>query len=212
MDKNRAKRNRQLGEQIIKSLKQRNMEGYYAETKEEALKIALDIIPKGASCAWGGAKSVAEIGLKDAVLEGDYKAYNREAAPNPQEKRAIELTSFDVDFFLTGTNALSMDGEMVNIDGFGNRVAAIAYGPRNVLVIAGMNKVVKTLEDAWKRARNEAAPINSQRFELSTPCNKTGMCYDCKSADTICCQFLVTRFSKVPNRIKVILVNDNLGF
>ena len=116
------------------------------------------------------------------------------------------------DFLLSSTNAITEDGVLVNIDGRGNRVAGIVYGPRNVIIVAGMNKVVRTLEDAWSRARNEAAPINAQRFPIQTPCKKTGSCADCKSPDTVCCQFLVTRFSKVPKRIKVILVNEELGF
>ena len=101
---------------------------------------------------------------------------------------------------------------MVNIDGFANRVSAIAAGPRNVIMIVGMNKVVKDVDDAMSRARNEAAPINAQRFSLDTPCSKTGACFDCKSPDTICCQFLITRYSHHADRIHVILVNDVLGY
>jgi len=212
MNENRVKRNRMLGEQIIKSLETRNMEGYYAETKEEALKKALGLIPQGASIAWGGSMSIQEIGLKEALCQGDYKVYNREDAKSAQEKRAVELATYDCDYFLTSANAISEDGIIVNIDGNANRVSAIAYGPRNVLMIVGMNKVVKDAQMAVSRARNEAAPINAQRFGLNTPCNKTGACFDCKSPDTICCQFLITRYSKHAGRIKVILVNEELGF
>ena len=188
------------------------MEGYYAETKEAALAKALEWIPEGSSVAWGGSMSVNEIGLKQAVCEGKYTTYNRETAGNPEEKRKMELMAYDSDFFLTSANAITEDGVMVNIDGIGNRVSAIANGPRNVLMIVGMNKVVKDVDNAVSRARNEAAPINAQRFGLDTPCSKTGSCFDCKSPDTICCQFLITRFSKVAKRIKVILVNEDLGF
>ena len=188
------------------------MNGYYAETKEDALKKALEWIPEGSTVAWGGSMSIAEIGLKKAICEGNYKEYNRDDAKNPEEKRKIELASYDCDFFLTSANAITEDGVMVNIDGFGNRVSAIAAGPRNVIMIVGMNKVVRDVENAVSRARNEAAPINAQRFDIDTPCHKTGACFDCKSPDTICCQMLVTRFSKVPERIKVILVNEELGF
>lgn len=212
MDVNRAKRNKLLSEKIIKGLESRNMEGYYAETKEEALKKALEIIPEGSSVSWGGSMSVKEIGLKKVMCEGNYKEYNREDAKDPEEKRKIELATYDTDYFLTSANAISEDGVIVNIDGNANRVSAIAYGPRNVLMIVGMNKVVKDVENALSRARNEAAPINAQRFGLDTPCTKTGACFDCKSPDTICCQFLITRFSKKPKRIKVILVNDELGY
>lgn len=212
MNENRAKRNRLLGERIIKGLVSRNMEGYYAETKEAALAKALEWIPEGSSISWGGSVSVNEIGLKQAVCEGNYKAYNREAAKTPEEKRKIELIAYDCDYFLTSANAITEDGILVNIDGIGNRVSAIANGPRNVLMIIGMNKVVKDVENAVSRARNEAAPVNAQRFGLDTPCSEYGTCFDCKSKDTICCQFLVTRFSKAAGRIKVILVNEDLGF
>ncbi|MCI5870028.1 MAG: lactate utilization protein [Dorea sp.] len=212
MNENRIKRNRKLGEKIIAGLNSRNMAGYYAESKEEALAKALELIPEGSSIAWGGTMSVGEIGLKDAVCQGNYHTYNRDAAATPEEKRKIELITYDCDFFLTSANAITEDGVIVNIDGYANRVSAIAAGPRNVLMIVGMNKVVKDVENAVSRARNEAAPINAQRFNLNTPCAKTGACFDCKSPDTICCQFLITRFSKAPQRIKVILVNDELGF
>lgn len=212
MNENRIKRNKMLGEKIIAGLNSRNMAGYYAESKEEALAKALELIPEGSSIAWGGTMSVGEIGLKEAVCQGNYQVYNRDAAATPEEKRKIELITYDCDFFLTSANAITEDGVIVNIDGYANRVSAIAAGPRNVLMIVGMNKVVKDVENAVSRARNEAAPINAQRFNLDTPCAKTGACFDCKSPDTICCQFLITRYSKVPQRIKVILVNEELGF
>lgn len=212
MDQNRAVRNRMLAEKVIKGLESRKMEGYYAETKEEALKKALELIPEGSSVGWGGSMSIQEIGLKDAVCSGNYTVYNRDAAKNPQEKKATELAILGSDFLLCSTNAITEDGILVNIDGMGNRVAGIIWGPENVLMIVGMNKVVKDLEAAWSRARNEAAPINAQRFPIQTPCKKTGACADCKSPDTVCCQMVVTRFSKIPGRIKVILVNDDLGF
>lgn len=212
MDRNRNKRNELLGKQIIKNLEMRNMEGFYAETKEAALKKALELIPEGASVAWGGSMSIQEIGLKEAVCQGNYRVYNREDARTPEEKRVVELATYDCDYFLTSANAVSEDGVLVNIDGNANRVSAIAYGPRNVLMIVGMNKVVKDIDAAVSRARNEAAPINAQRFGLDTPCSKTGACFDCKMPDTICCQFLITRYSKHKGRIKIILVNEDLGF
>lgn len=212
MDERRTMRNGLLAEKIIKGLESRNMEGFYAETKEEALKTALELIPEGSSIGWGGSVSVDAIGLKDAVCSGNYRIHDRNAAGTEEEKRQIELEVLGSDFLLCGSNAITEDGILVNIDGRGNRVAGIVYGPKNVIMVVGMNKVVKTLEDAWSRARNEAAPINAQRFPIQTPCKKTGSCADCKSPDTICCQFLVTRFSKVSKRIKVILVNEELGF
>lgn len=212
MDQNRIVRSRKLAEKVIKGLESRNMEGFYAETKGEALEIALGLIPEGSSVGWGGSVSIDEIGLKDAVCSGDYKVYDRDACGSPEEKKAAELAIMGSDYLLCSTNAISEDGILVNIDGRGNRVAGIIWGPEHVIMVVGMNKVVKNLEDAWSRARNEAAPINAQRFPIQTPCKKTGSCADCKSPDTICCQFVVTRYSKIPKRIKVILVNEDLGF
>ena len=156
--------------------------------------------------------TVKATGLLDAVIEGNYKELNRDTAKTPEEKDRISKECFFADYFLTSCNAITEDGIMVNIDGNGNRVAAIVYGPSHVIVITGMNKVVRTEEDALSRARNEAAPINAQRFGLSTPCSTTGECANCLSPETICCQFLTTRYSKHKGRIKVILVNEDLGF
>lgn len=212
MDVNRNKRNQMLAEKLIKALESRNMEGYYAQTKEEALEKALELIPEGSKIGWGGSMSIQEIGLKDAVCSGNYEVFNRDICTNPEEKKKTELAILDSDYFLCSCNAITEDGILVNIDGMGNRVAAITWGPRNVLMIVGMNKVVRETRDAVSRARGEAATINAQRFNLDTPCCKTGACFDCKSPDTICCQFLLTRFSRAKGRIKVILVNEELGF
>lgn len=212
MDQNRIKRNQMLGAKIVKELTARNMEAYYTDSKEEALKKALELIPEGSSISWGGSMSVNEIGLKEAVCQGNYHVYNRDIAPTPEDKRKIELAAYDCDYFLTSANAITEDGIMINIDGHSNRISSIAAGPQNVLMIIGMNKVTRDVDSAMSRARNEAAPINAQRFNLSTPCCKTGACFDCKTPDTICCQILITRYSKTPQRIKVILVNEDLGF
>ncbi len=209
MNENITKRNELLAQKVIKGLESRNMKGYYAANKEEALAKALELIPTGASVTMGGAMSAHEIGLVEALKKGDYNFIDRDAA---EDKRAAMLQAYDADFFLTSANAMTEDGVMVNIDGNSNRVSAIAQGPKKVLFIVGMNKVCPDFDSALKRARNVAAPINAQRFGLSTPCAKTGACMDCKSPDSICCQFLVTRFSRHPGRIHVVLVGDNLGF
>ena len=209
MDKNIVKRNALLAQTVITGLESRNMRGYYAANKEEALSLALSLIPKGSSVTMGGAMSAHEIGLVEAVKGPDYRFIDRDAY---SDKRAAMLDAYDADVFLCSANAMTEDGILVNIDGNANRVSAIAQGPKKVVVIAGMNKVCKDLDSAMKRARNVAAPTNAQRFGLSTPCAKTGACMDCKSPDTICCQFLITRYSRHADRIHVILVNDNLGF
>lgn len=209
MNENITKRNELLAQTVIKGLESRNMSGYYAANKEEALKKALELIPEGSSIAMGGAMSAHEIGLVEAVKSGNYRFIDRDAA---EDKRAVMLESYDADYFLASANAMTNDGIIVNIDGNSNRVSMIAQGPKKVIFIVGMNKVCDDLDGAMKRARNVAAPINAQRFGLNTPCSKTGACMDCKSPDTICCQFLITRYSRHKDRIHVILVNDNLGF
>lgn len=211
-DVNVNTRNNMLAEKIIKGLESRNMAGYYTETKEDALKKALELIPEGSSIGWGGSVSVNEIGLRDALINGNYEVFNRDACKDPEEKREVELKIFGCDYFLCSSNAITEDGILVNIDGNSNRVAAIAYGPKNVVMIVGMNKVAKDIDSALSRARNIAAPINAQRFPLDTPCKKTGSCANCKSRDTICCEFLITRYSRHANRFHIILVNEELGY
>lgn len=203
------KRNELLAQTVIKGLKSRNMSGYYASSREEALRIALELIPEGSSVTMGGAMSAHEIGLVDALKNGNYHFIDRDAY---EDKRAAMLAAYDADVFLSSANAITSDGVMVNIDGNSNRVSAIAQGPKKVIFIVGMNKVCGDVDGAIKRARNVAAPINAQRFGLSTPCSKTGACMNCKSPDTICCQILITRYSRHTDRIHVILVNDSLGF
>ena len=209
MDENRIKRNDLLAEQIIKGLESRNMTGYYAKSKEEALKMALDLIPEGSRVAKGGSMSVVEIGLEDAVKNGNYEYCDRAAM---KDKREAELFAYSADVYLGSVNAITEDGVLVNIDGNSNRVSAYAYGPEKLVLIVGLNKVASDADAAMKRARNEAATINAQRFGLSTPCSKTGRCMDCKSPDTICCQFLITRYSRHNDRIHVILVDEALGY
>ena len=199
------------GKILVKNLQSRHFEAYYCATKEEALEKALELIPKGASVGWGGVMSAAQIGLLDAVRQGDYRAIDRERCTTPDEKIQAAKDAMFADVFLTGANGLSLDGEMVNIDGQGNRVAAIVYGPKEVLVIAGMNKVSDTLEDAITRARTVAAPLNQQRFMLNNPCTVTGTCADCKSETCICNQILITRHCRPVGRIKFILVGEDLG-
>ncbi len=209
MNENVVKRNDLLAQEVIKNLSKRNMTGYYAKTKEEALDIALSLIPKGASVTNGGSMSIQEIGLVDAIKSGDYNYCDRETEP---DKRAAALFAYDADVYLGSANAISTDGVLVNIDGNSNRVSAYAFGPKKLILVVGMNKIALDADAAMKRARGSAATMNVQRFGLSTPCSKTGACVDCLSPDTICCQFLITRYSRHTDRIHVILVNDTLGF
>lgn len=202
-------RNKQLAQTVIKGLESRNMTGYYAENKDEALRLALSLIPENSKVTMGGSMSVREIGLVDALKNGNYNFCDRD---NTADKRGAALFAYDADVYLGSVNAMTNDGVLVNIDGNSNRVSAYAFGPKKLVLVVGMNKVCGDVDHAMKRARNEAATINVQRFGLNTPCAGTGKCFDCKSMDTICCQFLITRFSRHADRIHVILVDDALGF
>lgn len=209
MNENIVKRNEKLAQKVIKGIESRNMTGYWAPTREDALKQALELIPEGSSVTMGGCMSAHEIGLVKALQEGDYNFIDRDAY---EDKRAAMLMAYDADVFLSSANGMSEDGVIINIDGNANRVSAIAQGPRKVIFIVGMNKICSDVDSAMKRARGIASPINAQRFDLDTPCSKTGSCMNCKSPDTICCQFLITRYSRHKDRIHVILVGENLGF
>ena len=199
------------GKQLVKNLQSRHFEAYYCESCDEALQKALELIPDGASVGWGGSLSAQQIGLLDAVRSGNYRPIDRAACQTPEEKEKVSRDCLNADVFLTGANALSLDGQMVNIDGTGNRVAAIIYGPKTVLVIAGMNKVEDDLESALRRARTVAAPMNQQRFLLNNPCTVTGVCADCKSETCICNQIVITRHCRPVGRIKFILVGEDIG-
>ena len=199
------------GNMLVKQLQQRHFEAYYCKTKEEALQKALELIPEGASVGWGGAMSAQQIGLMDAVKAGNYRALDRDTCTTAEQRDQMAMACLSADVFLTGANAISMDGEMVNIDGAGNRVAAIIFGPKSVIVVAGMNKVEDDLDAAVNRARTVAAPMNQQRFQRDTPCTVTGTCADCKNEACICNQILITRHCRPVGRIKFILVGEELG-
>lgn len=196
---------------LVKNLRERHFGAWYCADKEEALRKALELIPSGACVGWGGAMSAVQIGLMDQLRAGEYSVIDRDKTTTPEERREAMKRCLTSDVFITGANAISMDGQMVNIDGMGNRVAAIVYGPDSVIVIAGMNKVVDTLEDAVRRARTVAAPMNKQRFPAQTPCLVTGTCADCLSPGCICNQILVTRNCNPAGRINMILVGEELG-
>lgn len=200
------------GEILVKNLRNRHFDAWYCETKEEALEKALELIPEGASIGWGGALSAQQIGLFDAIRAGKYSPIDRDACKTMEEREQAAKNSMFADVFVTGANAMSLDGQMVNIDGTGNRVAAIIYGPKKVLVIAGMNKICDSLDQAMDRARQVAAPMNMQRFLKDTPCATTGVCGDCKKEGCICNQIVITRHCRPVGRIQYIIVGENLGF
>ena len=199
------------GEILVKNLQSRHFEAYYCATRQEALAKALELIPEGATVGWGGALSAQQIGLTEAVKQGNYRAIDRDKCATPEERVQAARESMFADVFLTGANGLSLDGQMVNIDGTGNRVGAIVYGPKTVLVIAGMNKVMDSLDEALRRARTVAAPMNKQRFLGNTPCSVTGACGDCKSEGCICNQIVITRNRRPAGPTQFVLVGDELG-
>ncbi len=200
------------GRILVKNLQSRHFDAYYCDNRDEALEKALSLIQPGAVISWGGATSAQQIGLLDAVRAGDYRVIDRSLCSTPEERERASMDALQADVFISGANALSLDGQMVNIDGTGNRVAAIVYGPKNVIVIAGMNKVEDSLDAAINRARTVAAPVNQQRFGLDNPCTMTGTCADCKSVTCICNHILVTRHCRPVGRIQFVLVGEDLGF
>ena len=205
-------RNDLLGPLVVKALESRHYEAWYVKDREEARKKALELIPEGASVAYGGSKTAVEVGLIDALREGNYQLYDSQKAGDHQEKMEIWRQSLLTDYYISSCNGMSEDGIFVNIDGNGNRVAAIAFGPKYVILLVGINKIVKTAEDAMNRARYYAAPINKQRFPGETPCGVTGKCADCKSPVSVCSYLVTTRICRPAGRIKVILIGEELGF
>lgn len=197
---------------LIKHLEKRGMKGSYCASKEEATKLALSLMPEGSSISWGGSMSIMEAGLIDALYTKDsYTLYDRAKCPAEEQDNVIRQ-SFFADFYLMSSNAITLDGQLVNIDGLGNRVAAMIYGPKKVIMLVGMNKVAATVEDAIHRVHNIASPQNTIRLGKETPCAHTGVCHNCLSPDCICMQTVITRNSRIPGRIHVILVGESLGY
>lgn len=209
-------RNKKVGEKVVLGLKKRFFDAYYVDTKEQALQKAVELIPLTDVISWGGSMSVLEVGLIDHLLKNEYHVINRDLASNKEEKIEILKQAMCCDTYLMGTNAMTEDGQLVNIDCIGNRVAALMFGPKNVVIIVGVNKVVKTVDEAIERAREIAAPINMQRVAgnglRQTPCFSSGSCHDCISKDSICSHIVITRLCNPQKRIKVIVVGESLGF
>mgnify|MGYP001022370020 CR=1 FL=1 len=206
MDKAERIRNEKLGAGLIKSLSLRHFDAYYCASSSEAAEKILSLIPKTDVVSWGGSMTMEALGVIDRVKKGGWRVIDRSTAQSQEEKIEIMRRALLCDTYLTGANAISEDGEI------GNRVAAMTFGPKSVIVACGMNKVVKTAEDAISRARNTAAPVNAQRFDIRTPCKTTGSCVDCKSTDSICSYIVRTRLCKPAGRIKVVLIGEALGF
>lgn len=199
-------------ESIIKGLEKRNMEGHYFETAKECVEEILKTIPEGSSIANGGSETLGQTGLMEAIKSGKYNYIDRTAGKTHEEEKEIYGKIAVCDYFLMSTNAITLDGELINIDGRGSRVAYLIHGPENVIVIAGMNKVVSDVESGYKRVKDIASPPNCVRLGRKTPCAVTGKCGDCFGQESICSQIVITRRSTVPKRIKVFLIGEDFGF
>lgn len=203
----------QLAQTLIHRLSARRMEAQYVASAEEAKKEILKQIPAGSGITWGGSQTLLDAGILDAVKSaGTYDIIDRETAKTPEEKRQMLGKQMVSDYFLMSTNAITLDGQLVNIDGRGNRTAFLICGPEHVFVVCGRNKVTPDVESAIKRVRNIATPANTRRLHLDTPCAKVGCCMDCLD-HSICNQIVITRACSGPaGRVKVFLVNEDLGY
>ena len=212
MDANKKKAYELQAGTIIKKLEARKMEGFYCPDMESAKAKVLELIGEGKkSVAYGGSMTIDNTNLKEMIAEAGHELIVRENYKTPEEQKELKAKQVNADTFLMSTNAITLDGELINVDGRGNRVSFLIYGPDQVIVLAGMNKVAVDLEDGMKRARNIAAPANTVRLNCNTPCTQTGRCANCLP-NTICCQTVITRSSIIPGRIKVVLVGEEAGY
>lgn len=206
-------------ERTAKALQANRMDACWVKTKEEALEKIKALIPQGATVACGGSMTLAECGVPELLRSGGYNYLNRETVP-PEEIPALYRKAFSADVYLMSSNAVTEQGELYNVDGNGNRVAALIYGPASVIVVVGANKLVPDIPAAVHRVKTIAAPVNVMRLQQNTPCLTCGSCAGikgdlaagCRSEQRICCSYVVSGFQRVPNRVKVILVAENLGY
>ncbi len=200
-------------QQLIAALNKRNINGYYCQNRQQALEKAISLIPEGSTIAWGGSESIKQCLIPQTLLEDSrFTVYDRAAYNTPEKAKEFNNLAFNCNYYFMSSNALTLDGVLVNVDGYGNRVASLIYGPDHVIMVVGMNKIVGDVDEAYRRIRNMASPPNTIRLSKNTPCAKNGKCGDCYSEDCICNQIVITRRSRDKDRIHVILVGENLGF
>ena len=205
-------RNQKLAERMIKNLNRRNMEAFYCPTGKEAVKKVSELIADGSSVTWGGTMTVRDLGIPQYLKDrGTLEVLDRDLVETPEEKQEMYLRAFSTDVYLSSANAISEDGVIVNIDGNGNRVAAITWGPKKVIFVIGLNKVAQNVEAALARARSTASPINAARFDIKTPCQTDGVCHNCNSPESICNYVHFLRNSPRGRHV-VVLVGENLGY
>lgn len=207
-------------EKVMKALASNNMEPYFVKDRQAAVELVKTLINKGDTVSCGGSESLKESGVMDLIKNGDYNFLDREKAKTPAEIEKVYADTFKADAFFCSANAVTEDGCLYNVDGRSNRVAAIVYGPKSVICIVGINKLVKDIPEAVKRVKTVAAPLNTKRLNMDTPCAKTGICCmpdgdmgtGCKVEGRICASFVVSSYQRVKNRIKVIICGENLGY
>ena len=204
--------NEKLAGRVIKALEKNSMNGLYVQTKEEALKKVMSLIPEGSKVGFGGSLSLHQIGINHVLRTGNYNFIDR-SLPGLSEEEAYQMRmdSLHADVFLTSTNALTMDGKLVNIDGTGNRVAAISFGPPKVIIVVGINKIVTDLEAAIRRIKDYVTPIHARRRNRSVPCAQTGVCVDCKTPARSCNIVTIIEHQRQKDRITIIIVGEELG-
>ena len=199
-------------DKIIKAMDARQMRCIYFDKKKDMIEYLKAAVPEDATASWGGSMTLYEAGVIDLLRDGLCKVIDRDRAATQEEAHRLMHQAFDADYYFLSSNAITLDGKLVNIDGNGNRVAALIYGPKNVIVVAGMNKVVRDENAAMERIKNMAAPMNAMRLSTGAPCTKAGSCMHCTRNTTICCHTVVTRYSRIPGRITVLLVGEELGY
>jgi L-lactate utilization protein LutB len=203
---------KKVAETVIKNMAKRKITAYYSDTREEAAKRIISLIEDGSSISWGGSMTLEEINIFQKLeTNPSYKLLDRSKV-SPELVPDLYREAFSSDYYLMSSNAVTLDGKLVNIDGTGNRVAALIYGPKHVIIVVGMNKIAENEEEALTRVKNIASPLNAIRLNKTTPCSKTKSCHDCLTSDCICMQTVITRNSREKGRIHVILVGDSLGY
>lgn len=202
---------KRMAEHVLQGLKKRNMEGFYCATADEARDLVMELMEPGSKVTFGGSQSVKSLGLKEKIEAGDYQILEYPMEEKREAGSPVYGEIVCADYFLMGTNAITVDGALINVDGASNRVGCLVHGPKHVIILAGMNKLVKTVEDGYHRIQTQICPIIADATERKTPCGVAGYCADCHSSDCMCCNVVITRHSRYTGRIKVILVGENLG-
>lgn len=213
MDKNVAWVNEKKLEKTIKALEKNNMHAYLVNSKEELIEKIESIVNEGSLVSCGGSMTLFETGVIDLLRSGKYNFLDRyEENLTSDQVEDIYIKSFSADAYFSSTNAVTENGELYNVDGRGNRVAAMLYGPKKVIIVAGINKIVKNIDEAVERNKSLCAPANTKRLEIKTPCYVTGECMDCSGPNRICCEYTVIKRQRIDNRMHVIFLNENLGY